>query len=272
MNDSSRGLYDTQVLDFAARERAAAENAAVPSEDATGMKESPTAHGRMLLIAAVASLLSAATTAILIYGPAAPLPPDAVSQAQLHSSWLHLYKKWVLFVHPQFAFIASLGIGFALFARRPVCISIGLFYLGVWAVTEMTQQAFIIDGLNQYWRPGLLNADNEADRAAYETLLKGFAGFSDSQYFVLLFSFGVGTTLFGIAMLGVDVFGKAIGAVLIGIGLLSLTAFAGYYLGLSLLTPFTSWLYSNVYGIVQTGVRIAIGIWLWRLFARQSSA
>ncbi len=43
-------------------------------------------------------------------------------------------------------------------------VSIGLFYLLVWAVTEMTQQAFIIDALDAYYRPGLLGADSDAER------------------------------------------------------------------------------------------------------------
>jgi hypothetical protein len=215
--------------------------------------------------AAVASLCSAVTTAILVYGPDATAADDVVSQARLHADWLYLYKRWILFFHPQFAFIASIGIAFALFARRPVCIAAGLFYLLLWTVTEMTQQAFVIDALNQYWRPGLLGAADTTERAAYETLLKGFTGISDSQYFVLLFGFGIGTTFFGFAFLKTDALGNAIGGMLLFIGLLSLTSFAGYYAGLSAVTPFTSWVYTNIYGVIQTGVRIAIGVWLLRV-------
>jgi hypothetical protein len=205
------------------------------------------------------------TTAILVYGPDATAADDVVSQARLHADWLYLYKRWILFFHPQFAFIASIGIAFALFARRPVCIAAGLFYLLLWTVTEMTQQAFVIDALNQYWRGGLLGAADTTERAAYETLLKGFTGISDSQYFVLLFGFGIGTTFFGFAFLKTDALGNAIGGMLLFIGLLSLTSFAGYYAGLSAVTPFTSWVYTNIYGVIQTGVRIAIGVWLLRV-------
>ncbi len=218
------------------------------------------------LVASVASFLSAATTAILIYGPDASVGSGIVAQAQLHSDWLYLYKRWVLFFHPQFAFIAALGIALALAQKRPFCMMVGLFYLLVWAVTEMTQQAFIIDALNQYWRPGFLNAADPSEKSAYETMLRGFGGFSDSQYFTLLFGFGVGTTLFGYAFLCTDSLGKGIGAALIGIGILSIVSFAGYYAGMSFVTPMTSWIYSNLYGLIQTGVRIAMGVWCWRLY------
>lgn len=216
-------------------------------------------------VAAIASLLSAVTTAVLIYGPGIEVGPDLDAQAELYDNWLYLYKPWVLFFHPQLAFIASLGVAFALFAKRPVLVAIGLFYLLVWAVTEMTQQAYIIDALNQYWRPGFLAANDGPTETMYTTLITGFRAVSDSQYFVLLFGFGTGTVLFGVAFFAADIYGKVIGGILISLGALSLVAFAGYYTGLSAVTPVTNWLYEYLYGVVQTGVRVAIAAWLWRL-------
>lgn len=216
-------------------------------------------------IAALASFLSALTTLLLIYGPNVQAETGVMSQAQLHSNWGYLYRPWVLFFHPQFAFIASLGVAVALFKKRPALISIGLFYLLIWAATEMTQQAHIIDGLNQFWRPGYINAESDIQKQAYSTIIKGFEGISDSLYFVLLFGFGIGTTLFGFAFLSPHFYDKAIGISLIFIGSLSLAAFTGYYTGLSFITPVTSWIYANIYGVVQSGVRVGIGIWLWHI-------
>ena len=223
-------------------------------------------HG-IFRIAAIASFASAITTIVLIYAPGADVGGGLLEQAELHDDWRYLYKRWVLFFHPQFAFIASLGVAFALFARRPAMIGIGLFYLLVWAVTEMTQQAFIIDALNAYWRPGLLNAASDSERMAYETLITGFDGISDSQYFVLLFAFGVGTMLYGLAFLSADLLGSAIGLTLIFLGLVSLLAFMGYYAGATTVVPLSTWVYANLYGILQTGVRVAMGVWLWRCAA-----
>jgi hypothetical protein len=219
-------------------------------------------------VAAIASFASALTTAVLIYGPGAEAGSGLVEQAELYDDWRYLYKRWVLFFHPQFAFIASLGVAVALFTRHPVLVSLGLFYLLVWAVTEMTQQAFIIDALNAYYRPGLLGAGSEAERIAYETLITGFEGITDSQYFVLLFGFGVGTMLYGWAFLAADGFGSAIGIVLLFLGLVSLLAFMGYYMGASSVAPLSAWVYANLYGVLQTGVRIAMGAWLWQRATR----
>lgn len=225
-------------------------------------------YSRLFQTAAVASLLSAITTAILIYGPDAGAATDFITRTELHDNPLYLYKRWVLFFHPQFAFVACIGVAFALFRKAPVLVSIGLFYLAIWAITEMTQQAFTIDALNQYWRPAYLTAGNPSDTSAYYALLKGFAGYSDSMYFVLLFGFGMGTLLFGLAFksVGRGEIKRAetlLGVVLILIGVLSLTAFLGYYTSLTSITRVTDWIYANLYGVVQTGVRIALGAWLW---------
>ena len=218
--------------------------------------------------AAIASVLSAITTAILIYGPDAETASDFAALAQLHDNPLYLYKRWVLFFHPQFAFVASIGVAAALFKKSPVLVSIGLFYLAVWAITEMTQQAYTIDALNQYWRPAYLGSENASDTAAYYSMLKGFDGISNSMYFVLLFGFGTGTFLFGLAFLSSNIIENCIGGTLIFIGALSLAAFIGYYAGPSSITQTTDWVYEHFYGVVQTGVRIALCAWLWLSAAR----
>ena len=223
-----------------------------------------TSFAGLFRLGAIASGLSAATTAILIYGPSAETLSDLSAQAAQHDDPLYLYKPWILFFHPQFAFLASLSAVVALFKRAPALTSFGLFYLAVWAITEMTQQAYTIDALNQFWRPAYLAAENPADEAAYFAMLKGFSGVSDSLYFVLLFGFGAGSVLLGAAFLSSDRFGALIGVTMILIGLLSLTAFAGYYTPLSPVTAVTGWIYQNFYGPVQTAVRLALAAWLWR--------
>jgi len=225
-------------------------------------------YTRLFQVAAIASLLSAITTAILIYGPEAETVSDFAAIAELHDDPLYLYKRWILFFHPQFAFVASIGVAVALFRKSPVLISVGLFYLAVWAITEMTQQAYTIDALNQYWRPAYLGAGNTTDTAAYYAMLKGFEGISNSMYFVLLFGFGAGTFLFGFAFLSSNIIERCIGIVLIFIGTLSLSAFFGSYAGPSSITDVTGWIYEHLYGVVQTGIRIAVGVWLWRFAAR----
>ncbi|MXO97246.1 hypothetical protein GRI34_12545 [Erythrobacter aquimaris] len=227
----------------------------------------------LLKVAALASLASAITTATLIYGPDAAPAEGLEVQARLSGDWSYLYKPWVLFFHPQFAFVAALGAAAVLWRARPALVAIGLFYLALWATTEMTQQAYIIDALNQFWRPGYLGAENAAERAGYETLLTGFRAISDSQYFVLLFGFGMGSVLLGAAFLSSDALGKGVGVVTLFLGVVSLAAFAGYYFGPAAgVTGVTGWIYANLYGPLQTGVRLALAWWLWRQAMRHRGA
>ena len=51
---------------------------------------------------------------------------------------------------------------------------------------------------------------------------------------------------------------------LLFLGLVSLLAFMGYYMGASSVAPLSAWVYANLYGVLQTGVRIAMGAWLWQ--------
>lgn len=217
-------------------------------------------------VGAVCALLSAITTATLMYGPDPDLAAgSSFDQIQtLHSNALHLYKKWILFLHPQFAFLAALAAGTVLVQRSPTLSYIGLFYLAIWAITEMTQQAYLIDALNQIWRPAYL-ADSTNNKEVWRTMIIGLRGISDSQYFLLLFGFGVGSVLFGFAFLHQTGLGRPIGFINILIGVTSLLAFSLYYLGVTQIRPLIDVWYGWLYGPLQVGVRLLLAFWLWRL-------
>ena len=223
-----------------------------------------TVNSQFLKIGAICSLLSALTTAILMYGPNAAPSADFDAMQQLHQNGLHLYKKWILFFHPQFAFIAALAAATILFRKSAAFVCIGVFYLAVWAITEMTQQAYLIDALNQMWRPAYLAAPMGADKEMWRSLIMGLRGLSDSQYFVLLFGFGTGSTLMGIAFLAEKSIGRIIGFISIALGVASLLAFSNYYAGLSVISPFIGFWYGWIYGPIQIGVRLLLGWWLFK--------
>lgn len=212
-------------------------------------------------VGAILSCLSAITTATLMYGPNAAAPDGFDAAQALHANILHTYKKWVLFFHPQFAFLAACAAAVVLVRRAPAFTLVALFYLGVWAVTEMTQQAFLIDTLNQMWRPAYLAAD-AADRDQWRTLITGLQGISDGQYFVLIFGFGLGTLLMGGAFLKGPMPDKILGTSMAAIGIMSLTAFAFYYAGLSSAGSLVSGWYGWIYGPLQIGVRLGLAVWL----------
>ena len=220
---------------------------------------------QFLKAGAICALISAITTATLMYGPNPDMAGDTSFDAlqALHDNALHLYKKWVLFFHPQFAFLAALAASTVLVKRSAAFTYIGLFYLAVWAVTEMTQQAYLIDALNQMWRPAYLSGAAE-EKEAWRTMILGLRGISDSQYFLLLFGFGVGSVLLGAAFLRYSGLARPLGIINLLIGAMSLLAFSLYYAGATAAGPVVQVWYDWLYGPLQIGVRLLLAYWLWQ--------
>lgn len=216
-----------------------------------------------LKLAAICSFLGATTTALLIFLPNPPAIDDE-SRAMLYESNLYMVKKWILFIHPQVNFIASLGVAWILLRRYPLQMILGTLFLAIWAYTEMSQQSLIIDGLNQLWRPAYVNATDEASRQMYKTLMEAASGISDSNYFLVIYGFGLGSLLFGFALVHEQGLGKWLGYSLLFIGVLSLASFVRYYLGISSISPIVNWCYTWIYPYLQPLVRIGIGIWIFR--------
>ncbi|MEQ8244589.1 hypothetical protein [Fulvivirga sp.] len=216
-----------------------------------------------LKISAICSILGAITTALLIFLPS-PSATDFESRALLHQNSLYLSKLWILFIHPQVNFIASLGVAVILFKKYPARIILGTMFLFIWAFTELGQQALLIDALNQMWRPGYLGAEDEVTKNMYTTLIAAAGGLSDSKYFVVIYGFGLGSLFYGLALMNIQGYAKWIGYSLIFIGVLSLSSFARYYLGLSFLNGFADFSYTYIYPYLQPLVRIAMGFWIFQ--------
>jgi len=210
---------------------------------------------------AICSLLGALTTALLIFLPN-PEATDFETRTALHQNGLYLSKLWILFIHPQVNFLASLGIAFLLFKKYPLQIIFGTLFLGIWAYSEMAQQALLIDTLNQLWRPGYIGADNETSKNMFEALIQAANGISDSKYFLVIYGFGLGSLLYGFALVKANGLGKWIGVALLFIGILSLSSFVRYYLGIESLNGIVNWSYEWIYRYLQPLVRIAIAVWI----------
>jgi len=212
---------------------------------------------------ALFSVLSAVTTTVLIFGPDPATPSGFDAVQALHANALHIYKKWILFLHPQFAFIAALAAGSLIAKRSPALVTIALFYFAIWTITEVTQQAYLIDALNQIWRPAYLAAAGEG-QTQWRTLITGMQGISDSQYFVLLFGFSIGSILMGIAFAKERGTAKVIGYINCTIGFMSLLAFTSYYTALSGTGGIIGGWYTWIYPPVQIGVRLLLAWWLFQ--------
>lgn len=220
-------------------------------------------YNSLLKFTAICSILGAVTTALLIF---LPNPPAASfeERALLFDNSRYIMKLWILFIHPQVNLMASFGIAFLLFQKYPLRITVGMLFLFVWAITEITQQALLIDALNQMWRPGYVNAETELDKGMYHTLLLAANGISDSKYFLVIYGFGLGSLMFGLAIIQEVKLGKAIGVALIFIGVLSLASFLRYYAGFSSLNSFANLSYQYIYPYLQPAVRIGIGVWIYQ--------
>lgn len=216
----------------------------------------------LIKVTAICSFLGAITTALLLFLPN-PEAVDFAARAALHDNSLYLSKLWILFIHPQVNILASIGIACLLWKKYPLQIIIGLFFLMVWAYTEMSQQALLIDALNQMWRPGYIQASGEVEQNMYTTLITAASGISDSKYFLVIYGFGLGSLLFGLAFIRETGLGKWIGIALLFIGVLSLASFARYYLGVSSLNGIVNWCYEWIYTYLQPLVRVALGVWIW---------
>lgn len=211
--------------------------------------------------AAICSFTGALTTALLLFLPN-PETTDFESGIRLYQDKLYLSKLWILFLHPQVNMIAMTGIAYLLLRKYPAQIIIGTFFLAIWAYTEMSQQSLLIDALNQIWRPGFTQAQDENSKNIFTSLIQAANGLSDSKYFLLIYGFGLGTALYGLAFLQETGWVKYLGMAMIFIGLLSLASFSRYYLGINAIDGVVNWIYQCIYPILQPLVRIATGIWI----------
>ncbi len=210
---------------------------------------------------AICAFLGALTTALLFLLPRPPAT-DFETQAMLYKDNIYLARLWILFLHPQVNLLSVLGVAYLLVRKYPLEIIFGTLFLSVWAYTEMSQQSLLIDALNQIWRPGYVQANEEASKQMFETLIEAAHGISDSHYFLVIYGFGIGSFLYGLALVHENGLGKLLGISLIFIGILSLSSFARYYLGLKFLNEIVNWSYGWIYTYLQPLVRVGIGIWI----------
>lgn len=211
-------------------------------------------------LTAVASMLSAFTTLVLIFGPNLyPAPSGIEDRVALQSNpWFRL-RAWTYYVHPFLVFLAALGVwriarrtdaGFALF---------GILALGVWAYTEALQQALTLVAVGWNWLPEWPAAD-AAGRAAIEERTALFMGLWDGLYFLLLTGFLIGNLCLGLALRRAAGFDRLIGWLLLAVAALTVATFIAGYGGPGWVGTLTGF----AYPAMQPAIRLLTGLWLWR--------
>lgn len=218
---------------------------------------------KFLRVAGICSMLGAITTAVVAFIPVPPVETldDKVS---LHTNTNYMTRLWVFFIHPQLNVMAAFGISLIFIKRFPEYIIPATLGIIVWAVTEAAQQAFSIDAVNQTWRAEYMQETNPQTRAALFAQLKGSEAIRDSMYFLLLFSYGVSSTLFGIVLFQSDTLAKLLGSSFLFFGILSFITFAGYYLGWKQALPPVDFIFDKIYPWLQPAARFGLGLWLWQ--------
>jgi len=218
---------------------------------------------KYLKVASICSILGAITTILLIYLPG-PTAKGFEAEAALHLNFLYMFKLWVLFTHPQFNVIATIGITVLFIKKYPEFVIPGTLAILIWGFTEMAQQAFMIDAVNMIWRPEYLKEVNEINKTALHTQLSGVGAIWDTMYFLVKYGFGLGTLLMGIVLVKAKKLALWIGSANILIGTTMLMAFTADYLGLKFFLLPVDWFYDWIYPVLQPAVRITLGIWLWK--------
>jgi hypothetical protein len=216
-------------------------------------------------IAALASLLSAATTLVLIFArDFYPTPADLSARMALVEHPVYLFRAWVYLVHPFLTFTAALGLATAWHRRQPGLTTVGIAGFALWAATEAAQQCltlFAFDRWRRLWLAG--------DAAVRETMALRAAiydGLWDAAYVLIVIGFFIGNLCLAIAFAKGRGLDRVVAIFLLLAALLTATIIIVEFGGPALLTgAISDW----AYPAIQPAGRTLIGLWLWR-FARKT--
>lgn len=217
---------------------------------------SPTA----IRITAVASMLSAFTTLVLIFGPSFYPSPSGMEDrvALLGNPWYRLHR-WTYYLHPFLVFAAALGVWRIARRQEAGLAAFGLIGFAVWGYTEALQQALSLVAVAWNWVPAWPDADT-AGRAAIAERVDMFFGLWDGLYFLLLTGFVLGNLFLGLALrrgTGAD---RWVGWALLAVALLGVGNFIAGYGG----PVWVGSVLTFAYPAMQPAIRFATGLWLWR--------
>jgi hypothetical protein len=217
-------------------------------------------------VAGAASLLSAATTLVLIFGPDFyALVPDGIEgRMQRVADPAYQVRAWTYFVHPFLVFAACAGLALACRRAAPALALFGLTAMGLWALTEAAQQALTLFAFDD-WRRAWLAGD-AAVHASIEVRAAIYDGLWEAAYSLLLFGIIIGSALFATILLRLpDRLSRALGALFALAALQSIFIQSGELGGPVLPESIAFW----VYPATQPLARILLGLWLLRV-ARSS--
>lgn len=209
--------------------------------------------------AAVASMLTAVTTLLLIFLPSFFIPGEGFDarMARVHDP-AYTLRSWVYLVHPFLVLTAAIAVAMRIRKQSSAAAIIGLLAFTLWAFTEAAQQTLTLFAFDK-WRIAYATADAvarlqiQANTVLYDSLW-------DAMYFLLLLGFAIGNCCFGIALAKYSGLTRIVGYFLLAAFALTLTNIAGELRWFALPEPIATW----AYPAIQPLGRFLIGLWLWR--------
>ncbi|MEM6907736.1 MAG: hypothetical protein AAF494_03565 [Pseudomonadota bacterium] len=219
-------------------------------------------------VAAIGSILSVASTLILIFAPRYyPAMDDFAARMELVNHLAYQLRAWTYLVHPFLVMTAASGLVAAVWQRERVLAILGLTGFGLWAATEAAQQCltlFAYDRWRVQWLAGdpVILATMELRAAIYSSLW-------DAAYVLLIIGFFIGNLALAWAFWKGEGFDRIVAISLALAAILTLliivTEFGGPALLPAALAPL-------VYPAIQPAGRFVIGLWLWRHAARMATS
>lgn len=216
-------------------------------------------------VAGIASIASAVTTLMLIFGPEfyAPVSNDIAGRMQRVTDPAYQLRAWAYQIHPFLVFTAALGVAAACRRAAPALALGGIIGFALWAITEAGQQSLTLFAFDD-WRRAWLAGD-PAVRATMEVRAAVYDGLWNAAYSLLLIGFTIGNALYAAILLRLpDTLSKVVGAFFIGAVLLTLGNFSGQVGGPVLPETLEFW----TYPAFQPLARVLIGVWLLRVALR----
>jgi hypothetical protein len=213
-------------------------------------------------IAGIASLLSAATTLILIFGPDlyAPVAEGLEGRMQRVADPAYQVRAWIYLLHPFLVFTGCAGLALACRRAVPGLALFGLMAMGLWALTEAAQQALTLFAFDD-WRRAWLAGD-AAVRATMEVRVAIYDGLWEAAYSLLLFGIILGSALFAAMLLRLpDTLSHILGGFFALAAIQSILIQSGELGGPVLPEPIAYW----IYPLTQPLARVLLGLWLLRV-------
>ena len=222
------------------------------------MRFSPTFYR----VAGIASILSVATTLMLIFLPQffAPVADGIPGRMQLVADPLYQFRAWAYQVHPFLVFTACLGLAAACRRVSPALALGGILAFGLWAITEAAQQSLTLFAFDD-WRRAWLAGD-EAVRSSINVRVAVYDGLWEAAYSLLLFGIILGSAFFAAVLLRLrDTLSRVLGALFALAAFQSVLIQSGELGGPVLPESLAFW----IYPATQPLARLLLGIWLLRV-------